>query len=513
MNNTVTRRSGSLSSPRPKPTPAWQARLSQVPRWAWACFGGGLLALLLSVGLWKHELQKNAPVTLFAYELTAGQLRECSSTLARWQIDHKPNPEKTNLLVSPEQRMELIGRLAAEDIPHRDFTSTQSVSPLTPTRRQQLALEQGQLEESIGRSLRSMRGVETATVSLAIPESTLGDENRPTASVIVQLTDGYKLPRTQAFGIARFVSGAVPCMRADDVAVMDQHGTQVNASEGASESWQLELQKQLDGYLAGKAQKILDRAYGVGRAECAINVELDYSQMEVKRTDIAPGELSGSQKMMEVYQNGDKAAASSMTLDEDELISPSAESKNKHYEKICEVRKHKNDEAYTWVVHKLPRINKLTCAVLIDGKGQADNAGALVRGAIGFDSSRGDELSVTTVPMPIFAPAAPNGSKEAAQPTQPYWPLVMGLLGATGACLALAVGLLGIRRVRQSDMLTSNAPSARNHEICDLNHPPSGALPAPATATRTLHSQLEEMARKQPEKMANLLATTYLNSN
>jgi flagellar M-ring protein FliF len=515
VNNTVTRRSGTLSSPRPKPTSQWQTRLAQVPRWALACLAGGVLLLLLSVGWFKHQAAKHAPVPLFAYELTPGQLRECSSTLARWQVEHQPNPDKNNLLVKPEERIELIGRLAAEDIPHRDFTAAQSVATLTPTRRQQLALEQGRLEESIGQSLRSLRGVQTATVSLAIPESTFGPENRPTASVIVHVSDGYKLPRTQAFGIARFVSGAVPCLRADDVAVLDQDGKQINTAEGASESWQLELQKQVDGYLAEKAQRILDRAYGEGRAECAINVELDYSQMEVKRTDVKPGEISGSQKMMEVFQNGETAPSGAVSMDEDEPLS-SDPKKNKRYEKICEVRKHHNDEAYTWIVHKLPRISKLTCAVLIDSKGQGDNAAALVRGAIGFDSGRGDELSVTTVPMPVIEAGVPAGEPAApAQPAQPYWPLVMGLLGATGACLALAVGLLGVRRVRLADMHKANAASGSAVDICDVDQRPNGstALPAPATETRSLHSRLEELARNQPEKMASLLSTTYLNRN
>lgn len=506
MNSSVTRRSSPLTGPRPKALAApWRTRLQQVPRWAWVSLVVGLILVGSSMALVQKQRRQNDPVALFAYDLTPAQVRECSTTLAQWQVSHQVNLEGNKLFVHPEIRIELLARLAAKDIPARDFTSPQSVATLTPSRRQQLAQEKAQLEESLNQSLRSLRGIESADVNLAIPEQSFGEENRPTASVVLKLAHGYNLPRTQAFGIARLISGAVPCLRAEDVSVIDPLGVQVNSSEGASESWQLELQKQLDDYLAGKAQKILDRAYGPGRAECAINVELDYSQMEVKRTDAGPGVVSGEQKLMEVYQNEQKS-----DLSEDF----ESDKKGKRYEKICEVRKHKNNEAYSWVVHKLPRINKLTCAVLIDTKGQADNALALVRGAIGFDPGRGDEVNVAIVPMPIMTLPTLPGPVEVATPgQQPYWPLVMGMLGAVGACLALAVGLLGVRRVRQVDMQTQCAPLANPQALCDLSHPASGALPAQATATRSLIYQLEEKAREHPEKIASLLSTTYLRGN
>jgi len=505
VNSSVTRRSSPLTGPRPKAPSPWKTRLLQVPRWAWVGLVVGLILVTSSLALLQRQRTQNEPVALFAYELTPAQVRECSTALANWQVSHKPNLEGNNLLVHPEIRIEVLGRLSAKDIPARDFTSTQSVATLTPSRRQQLAQEKAQLEESLNQSLRSLRGIESADVNLAIPEQSFGEENRPTASVVLNLAHGYNLPRTQAFGIARLISGAVPCLRAEDVSVIDPLGVQVNSTEGASESWQLELQKQLDDYLAGKAQKILDRAYGPGRAECAINVELDYSQMEVKRTDAGPGVVSGEQKLMEVYQNEQKS-----DLPED----LENEKTGKRYEKICEVRKHKNNEAYSWVVHKLPRINKLTCAVLIDNKGQADNALALVRGAIGFDPSRGDEVNVAVVPMPIVSLAAIASPTQVATPAQqPYWPLVMGMLGAVGACLALAVGLLGVRRVRQVEMQVQCAPMAEQQALCDLNQPANGALPAPATATRSLVCQLEEKAREHPEKLARFLSTTYLRGN
>lgn len=511
--SSVSRRTGTVLPAR-KASTDWKARLQAVPRWAWGTLCGGVLLLGVAGTMLHREAVRTAPVALFSYDLTAGQVRECADTLARWHVEHSANTDKNNILVAPDQRVELLNRLTREDIPHRDFSQgVQGVSTLTPTRAQQLAHDKGQLEESIGHALREMRGVQGADVRLAIPETTFGDEVHPSASVMLTLVDGYQLPRQQAQGIARFVAGAVTCMRPEDVTVVDQKGREVTCPENQTESWQLEVQKQMENHLASKAQALLDRAYGVGRATCALNVEFDFSQMEAKRTD-TENSLQVLQKTTEEYHNSGKPTAG---LSEDEEAHPLGESQpDKNYVKICEARKLKPDEAFTWTVYKLPRIQKMTCSVLIDSKSQSENAASLVRGAIGLNAERGDELSVCVVPMPMEKTDLVPGfeTDRNRQPAPAPWPVLIGLLGAAGACLAVAVGILGMRRVRHSEIVRARAEAAGPREVCDVTYAKDGtSTGAVPTATRKLTSQLEEMARNQPQMVASWLSTTYLKEN
>lgn len=504
MAQTASRRTGAFTHPRTSSSvPAWKSRLRSLPRTLWLGLAGLSLLSLFGFTWLVYERERNLPVNLFAYELNAAQVRECSEALSRWNVPHGRSASGDNLLVLREGRVRLLARLAEHGLPSRDLAQSQDMPGLTPTRRQQLMRERVQLEESLSRTIRTLRGVQNATVTLAIPEHTFGEEIRPTASVVVHTAQGYSLPRTQAFGIAQLLVGAVPGLRPEDVAVLDSQGTRTNDVEGASESWQLELKKQVEGYLASKAQKILDKAYGQGRAECALNVDLDFSQMEVRRSDAGPGAVSGEQKMMEVYQNTSESGA--LLVDENP--------NEKKYQKICEVKKHKNNEAYTLVVHKLPRIEKVTCAVLIEQAGQSENALALVRGAIGFDANRGDEITLAAVPLPMATLSRETPVEEMTLPAQSqHWLATWALMGAAGACFLLAVGLHKIRRgPNRPEAHLQAAPNAPQVALCDLNQGARGeSLQAQATATRSLAAQLEEKAREHPKKVASMLSSTYL---
>ena len=436
------------------------------------------------------HLRMTQPIELFAHPLTPAQMAECSGSLTSLGVEPRPNLDKNNLMVPPERRMELLRQLSFQGLPHEDPT----VNPTTPfnsTQRQQLAQQQALLQSRLASSLRQMHGVVEATVQLALPESELS-EAHPTASVMLRLQPGVQLDRHQSQAIARFVAGAVPGLKADEVTVMDDRGTLARKpGDSPVESLEFELRQQMDLYLSGKAQRLLDKAYGRGRALVEVSCEFDMSQMEIKHTDVgAPGQAETivvQQKVDEKYRSGE----------------------DKDYGKICEATRQKPDEVFTWTVFKSPRISRLTCSVLIDQSSQLEAATRLVRGAIGMMPERGDQLEVSVVPMVQEAPSIPQNpeppqtSTEVAGMSRLWALLAAGVMGSV-----IALYWIGSRRLRRSE---PEGPTTYQglRPLADLRHQPGGAaLPAGETATQGL-ARLEDLARQQPQETAHKLKTYF----
>jgi len=517
VSNLVTsasRRSAALNPARKPPTD-WRSRLIAVPtRYKVAALVCVLLSVLGWLGFASHQ-QATEPVKLFAYKLTPHQLQECSQYLSKLGVDHRPSPDGDNLLVPPEKRLSLLSQMGAEQLPHEDPSNKIISSGLTPSRREALAREQAELQLNLAATLKTMQGVDNATVQLAIPESSAFEENNhPTASVLLALRSGYEMPQPQAAGIAKFIAGAIPAMRPEDVTVVDQTGReQRHNGEGQLDSMQFELQKQLEVHMESKAQRMLDMAYGRGNALAVVNVQLDFSQLEVKN-NIGSDQPQMEKKERETYTS---AAGETTTFLEEKDGPPDANGKkSKTYEKVVEAVRRTPHEALTWRVFKLPRLERVTCAVLIEQQSQRQAAIDMVRNSIGLDDSRGDNITASVVPL-----HRDNAGLKSIAPTplpleQPTSNGPIAWVGLVGA-LALGAGIwwVGQRRVRLNQPVLETPKFNGMATQCDLNFRKEGAPVAgsqeTATQPRTLE-KLEALARQSPKETASLLRS-FMDTN
>lgn len=515
MSNLVTsasRRSGLNPAVR-KPATDWRSRLIACPtRYKVGVVVCLLLGLLGWLGITSHQ-QAVEPVKLFASKITPRQLQECSQYLSKLGVDHHPSTDGENLMVAPEKRLTLLNQLGAENIPHEDPANKIISGGLTPSRREALAREQAELQLSLGATLKTMQGVDNAVVQLAIPESSaFEDNNHPTASVMLVLASGYEMSQRQSDGIAKFVAGAIPAMRPEDVTVVDQTGREQNPDGGGQlDSMQFELQKQLELYMQGKAQRMLDMAYGRGNALAIVNVQLDFSQLEVKNTD-------GSDQPL--VQNISKESYSSpqVTTYMEEKDGPPDVSgkKGKTYEKVVEAVRRSPHEALTWRVFKLPRLERVTCAVLIEQQSQRQAAMDMVQGAIGMDESRGDNITASVVPLHRENAGLKSITPTPLPPEQPTSTGPIAWVGLMGA-LALGGGIwwVGQRRLRLNQPVLETPEFNGLATQCDLNFRKEGG-PTPgseATATQPrVLERLEALARQSPKETASLLRS-FMDTN
>lgn len=342
------------------------------------------------------------------------------------------------------------------------------------------ALE-GELERTIGH----MRGIERAEVHLAISEQTAfrrSDDRPASASVVLVLNQGGIPQPDVVQGIARLVSSSVEGLVPENVSVHDESGrmwSEVNDRTGAGlSSRQLRVQQDVEKYLSKKAEDLLSQMVGAGNARVQVAASINFDKVD--RTS----QLVDPEK--QVLANEHKAE-----------ITPGAQGGAASTDVTASYDNSKSTEVFSGAIGNLRR---LTVAVLVN-ETRAPVTGAaadsttnrsqkstprtpaelaviqsLVRDAVGLDSTRGDALSVVSIPFEVLK-AVPTVEviPDFSTKVEHYQGTV---LRTAGVLFAFVLGLLTLRAVR-------SVPQSRPVIAGTLRAGPSNlpaTLPASVTA-------------------------------
>lgn len=349
------------------------------------------------------------------------------------------------------------------------------------------ALE-GELERTIGK----MRGVEAAQVHLAMQEtSAFRSSDRPVeASVVLKLRSGEEPGAEVVQGIAHLVAASVDGLQPERVTVVDDGGRLLsNASESGSPesltSRQLAMQKEVEDHFRHKAEEIVEQMVGRGNSRVQVSATLNFDKVERTSLTMDPEkQVTASEQKAEIVPGAQGGAGSTNTATA--------------YENS------KSTETFSGAVGGLRR---LTVAVLVndrmvpvppaaktDKKADRQDVAAaperravprdsaelarideLVRGAVGFDSSRGDMVRVinATFDVPAIEPVeAPSPSITSR--LHEFQRLIIATLGLI---FAFAVALLALKAIRSS---------------------PRAEAEAAALAAATAHAQLGSGTESEP---------------
>ncbi|MCX7701725.1 MAG: flagellar basal-body MS-ring/collar protein FliF, partial [Gemmataceae bacterium] len=143
------------------------------------------------------------------------------------------------------------------------------------------------LQAELARSIMQLEPVASARVLIARAEPTpfLRDQQPTTASVVIKLKPGMGIHRSMAAGIVSLVARSVEGLRPENVTVVDSTGRLLSEpsknTEGLTAS-ELEVRRELEEYLSLKAEELLARHLGAGRA--LVRVSADLSRQKVRET-------------------------------------------------------------------------------------------------------------------------------------------------------------------------------------------------------------------------------------
>jgi flagellar M-ring protein FliF len=175
------------------------------------------------------------------------------------------------------------------------------------------ALE-GELERTIGK----MRGVQAAKVHLALHEqSNFRQQDKPANASVVLKTDGQTPPPDVVQGIAHLVASSVDGLESDRVTVLDDSGRLLSQPKGegslaALSTNQLALQREVESYLETKAEGLLTDIVGKGNARVRVTATLNFDKIERQSQLVDPEkQATSTEQRYEIIPGAEGGAASS----------------------------------------------------------------------------------------------------------------------------------------------------------------------------------------------------------
>lgn len=341
----------------------------------------------------------------------------------------------------PSQVHELRLTLASEGLPktgsvgYELFDGTNfATTTLGEVVKKQRAL-QGELE----RTIMSLEAIVAARVHISQPEKTIfaKQAQEPGASVLIKLKPGAELDKKQIKGITNFVASSVEGLKAENVTIIDESGNLLTPKAGEGEelgadATRLQYAREVEKGYVQRIESMLAKVLGPGKVVARVTADLDFSSNEREEESFDPGgRVVRSERSVEEgsgasQRGGIPGVVTNLSN------SPGAQAQQEGLtDQTSRKENVKNFEVSRAVVRSAQargKLVRLSTAVLVDGQttempeigadGQPtgkmlksyaalapemlSQVEGIVKSAVGFDSSRGDVVTVENVPF--FAP-------------------------------------------------------------------------------------------------------------
>jgi flagellar M-ring protein FliF len=474
------------------------------------------IALAVAAGVAVMLWWQGPNWSLLYGNLSDSDASQVTQALQTAGIKYKLNDASGAIMVPAENVHAARLQLASQGLPGSsnsgiDLISKESgigVSQFMETARYQYALE-----TELARTVSALKSVEAARVHLAIPQQSafVRDRRAATASVLVQLRSGARLEAGQVQAIIHLVASSIPELDASAVTVVDQQGHLLSAPEsadGSATAAQLQAAARVEDSYVQRIEQLLQPLLGVGRVRAQVTVDLDPASNEQTREQYAPGSAivrseqtseesssknggAGASGVPGALTNqppaggtvaaaaappgaaaaaGTAAGAAASTAAAATGAATTAATTPESVARQA-TRNFEIDRTLSYTRQPGGRIKRVTAAVLLDnvrklgadGKETSQPLAAaqiaditkLVKSAVGFDETRGDNVSVVNA---AFRVESQTLTPEAV----PIWqrPIVQdGVRMGLGALILLAIALGILRPLIRSLTATPPAPT------------------------------------------------------
>jgi flagellar M-ring protein FliF len=423
-------------------------------------------------------------------------------------------------------------KLAAAGLPaNSDGTGYSLLDNLsaTSTEFQQQTTYQRAMEGELAKTIKSMDGVESATVKLAIPkESVFSDEQtKPTASVFVREKAGTELTANQVQAIVHLVSAGIAGMTTADVSVVDANGNVLSTVGGGTGVLADQKTGDYESKVEAAIHTLLDPLVGAGNvtvtATALLNYDSSQKTVESYQADPAVPPLARSTDTEEYTGTGSGAATG--VLGPDNIAVPSGTTGGDgSYKSTSEDLTNAVGKTTEVIVAAPGTVQRQSVAVAINSTAGAALDMTAVQSAItaaaGIDAARGDTLSVERMPFDTTAAEqaqaalAEADAATAAAKTQNL--IKDGAIAAVVLLVFIVLLVMGARRSRRAKRealdLGGLQSSALDQEQALLDAVDAANLveiEAPRSregeAIESKRRQVAALADDQPAEVADLL--------
>lgn len=396
------------------------------------------------------------------------------------------------------------------------------------------------LEGELANTIKSIDGVEAATVHLVMPQKDVfaDDQDQPTASVLVASSPSQPLSGQQVEAIVHLVASSVEGLDPTQVTVAGADGKILSTGGGAdvaaagdnsSASQTIAFQNRMNTSL----QNMLDSVVGAGHAVVTTTATLNFDQTQTssKTYQQDPSLPATSEQNSREAYNGSNNCNGGV-LGPDNIAGPgcgagSSSTGPGQYENSTQTRDNALNEVNKVSKSAPGSIENLHIAVLLDsttaGSVDPTQIQTLLSSAAGIDPTRGDTIAVSAMPFDTStAKQAQNALAAAAVASKQAKQMSLIKTGALAA-VVLALMFVAWRASKRTKRRKGLTPEERRHledmqaaletqRLAELNAAiPAQMIEAGPDLTADLEAreervrEIEQMVKDQPEEMAVLL--------
>ena len=288
------------------------------------------------------------------------------------------------------------------------------------------------LETELAKTIASLQQVAAARVHIAAGRNSsfIRDRTPARASVFLQLKAGRKLSSEQVTAIVNLVGSSVADIDPEQVTVVDQTGRLLSSPQGRGEfalrDKQVEFARQMEDMYSQRVEALIAPLVGAGRVRAEVSAQFDMSASEEAREQFNPqGVVVRSEQLSEDRSGtavargipgsaSNQATAAAATPADPAAAAASTNATPPPPASVQSTRNYEIDRTVAYTRQPAGRLKRLSVAVLVDhvqvpgrdGKPtdapltreQIDRITALVKDAVGFDTARGDSVSVINSP-------------------------------------------------------------------------------------------------------------------
>lgn len=266
-----------------------------------------IIAVIIGTILWSR--QPNWKV-LFS-NLNEKDGGSIAAVLEQQNIPHRYS-DTGALLVPAERVHEVRLKLASQGLPRGGMVGFElmenqkfGVSQFA----EQVNYQRG-LEGELARTIQSIGSVQSARVHLAIPKPSVfvREEQKPTASVMLNLYPGRNLEAAQIAGITHLVSSSVPQLPAANVTVIDQSGALLSQlksklTEAGLDPAQIKYVREVENSIIKRIDEILAPLLGQDNFKVQVAADVDFSQTEQTAESFRPNNTPESSSIRSQQSN------------------------------------------------------------------------------------------------------------------------------------------------------------------------------------------------------------------
>lgn len=400
---------------------------------------------------------------------------EILEALDKLDVDYKVEPGSGAVMVPAGSVRELKLKLATQGLPRSSSLGYELLdkdSGFGTSKNVEKMRFQRALEGEIALTVQTIQNVKSAKVLLALPVQSVfvRERKKPSASVVVELYQGRALEKEQIEAIVHLVASSVPLMEASQVTVVDHKGRLLNSKDTPEDislsAKQFEYKKNIEEHLRGRIENILAPLVGADGMRAQISADVDFSVTEktqemfnpdlpALRSEQTQEDLNALNKVQGVpgaLSNQPPPTGVAPEVASGQEKQQSAQSATSSRSKSA-TRNYELDKTITHTRLATGALRRLSIAVVVDDKRvltdgnltqqayspeELNQLRDLVKQAVGYDSSRGDQVTVSNVAF-----KAPEALEDVSEPfwERPWFLDVLKLL------MAMAVVLLLIFKV------------------------------------------------------------------